>query len=55
MSGIVHDTGETCFSLFVEELGQEILVKGLGELEIAVGDVYRVRGQLNGEVYQIWR
>ena len=51
----VHDSGETCFPLFVEELGQEILVKGLGELEIAVGDVYRVRGQLNGEVYQIWR
>ncbi|MGM1049473.1 MAG: SMI1/KNR4 family protein [Bacillota bacterium] len=51
----MHDPGEKCFPLYVEGLEQEVLVKGLKELVVSVGDVYKVKGQLNGNVYRIMR
>ena len=50
-----HSTGENCFPLYVEGLEQEILIKAPNDLTVSVGDVYKVTGQLNGEVYRIMR
>lgn len=51
----VHDTGVPCFPLYVEGLEQEVLVKGLRDMTVSVGEVYKLTGQLNGEIYKITR
>ncbi|MFS0557821.1 SMI1/KNR4 family protein [Brevibacillus sp. 179-C9.3 HS] len=50
-----HDIGGKCFPLFVEGLEQEILIKGVKDLSVSVGDVFKIRGRLSGEVYRIMR
>ncbi|QDS36163.1 SMI1/KNR4 family protein [Brevibacillus brevis] len=50
-----HDIGGNCFPLYVEGLEQEILIKGVKDLVVSVGDVYKIRGRLSGEVYRITR
>ncbi|GED59990.1 SMI1/KNR4 family protein [Brevibacillus formosus] len=50
-----HDIGGNCFPLYVEGLDQEILIKGVKDLVVSVGDVYKIRGRLSGEVYRISR
>ncbi|MHA7964791.1 SMI1/KNR4 family protein [Paenibacillus sp. CAU 1782] len=44
------------FPLFVHGLDQEILIKGLSNTEeVKVGDWLRIKGRLNGDLYQIKR
>ncbi|NQF15709.1 SMI1/KNR4 family protein [Brevibacillus sp. HB1.3] len=50
-----HDIGGNHFPLYVEGLEQEILIKGAKDIAVSVGDVYKIRGRLSGEVYRITR
>lgn len=50
-----HDIGGNRFPLYVEGLEQEILIKGVTDIAVSVGDVIKIRGRLSGEVYRITR
>ncbi|WP_334075042.1 SMI1/KNR4 family protein [Paenibacillus sp. A14] len=50
-----YDTGELAFPLYVDELEQEILIRGLDIPDLAAGDRLQIKGRLCGEVYRIRR